>query len=321
LGQIVRAQHAPFLLSPSNDTGLELVAAVSPNSRLPDFAGRQYPSLAEMLAAEPEVSAVSIASPTMTHAALAREAITAGRHVLLEKPPTTTLSELRDLARLAEARRVVLCTSFHARHNASVDWAQALLADTPGGEPDHVSIEWREDFDRWHAGQTWPWREGGFGVFDPGVNALSILVHLLPGTEIRVLRALFELPAGSATPSRVEVRFGIGSGGTGDVVFEWRRSGEDVWDITLQRRRADDRSETLLLHNVRTLLHPAAGRDGAGPGRARRGVYWRLPRLRRSDRDRAVARELPRDGDYRSGDCDRRAAPLHGRVLNALGPA
>ncbi len=37
----------------------------------------------------------------------------------------------------------------------------------------------KEDVRRWHPGQDWIWEAGGFGVFDPGINALSILTEVL----------------------------------------------------------------------------------------------------------------------------------------------
>jgi predicted dehydrogenase len=46
-----------------------------------------------------EVDAVSICSPTVTHARLAREAIQAGKHVLVEKPMVTRLPDAEQLSR------------------------------------------------------------------------------------------------------------------------------------------------------------------------------------------------------------------------------
>jgi D-galactose 1-dehydrogenase len=43
-----------------------------------------------------------------------------------------------------------------------------------------VNVIWREDVRVWHPGQDWIWQPGGLGVFDPGINALSIITHILP---------------------------------------------------------------------------------------------------------------------------------------------
>jgi D-galactose 1-dehydrogenase len=41
-------------------------------------------------------------------------------------------------------------------------------------------ITWREDVRKWHPGQDWVFEPGGMGVFDPGINALSILTISCP---------------------------------------------------------------------------------------------------------------------------------------------
>jgi D-galactose 1-dehydrogenase len=41
-------------------------------------------------------------------------------------------------------------------------------------------VEWKEDVRQWHPGQQWIWQPGGLGVFDPGINALSIVTWMLP---------------------------------------------------------------------------------------------------------------------------------------------
>jgi predicted dehydrogenase len=77
-----------------------------------DFAAR-YPrarvtaDYAELLA-DPELDAVVIATPVPTHYALAKQALEAGKHVLVEKPPAMKGSEMSELVELAEARDRVL---------------------------------------------------------------------------------------------------------------------------------------------------------------------------------------------------------------------
>jgi len=47
---------------------------------------------------------------------------------------------------------------------------------------DRVTVAWCENVRQWHPGQDWLWRPGGFGVFDPGINALSIITVDPPRT-------------------------------------------------------------------------------------------------------------------------------------------
>ncbi len=67
---------------------------------------RALPSLREALSV-PGVDAVTIATPPRTHAELTLEAISAGRHVLCEKPFTATLDEARGVLAAAEAAGIV----------------------------------------------------------------------------------------------------------------------------------------------------------------------------------------------------------------------
>jgi len=75
--------------------------------------GSRYPqarwtdSFDEMLA-DPELDAVVIATPVPTHFSLARSALAAHKHVLVEKPPAMRGSEMDELCALAEERDLVL---------------------------------------------------------------------------------------------------------------------------------------------------------------------------------------------------------------------
>jgi predicted dehydrogenase len=73
----------------------------------------QYPSIEQRLSLEqalhdPEVNSVVLATPVNTHAALARRALEAGCHVLVEKPLTSSSIEARELVELAAERRLTL---------------------------------------------------------------------------------------------------------------------------------------------------------------------------------------------------------------------
>src|SRR5262245_12259788 len=68
-----------------------------------DAKTRVFPSVAALLA---EVDAVSIVTPTSTHAAVAAGAIAAGKHVFIEKPITKTEEEAASLIRAAAEKKV-----------------------------------------------------------------------------------------------------------------------------------------------------------------------------------------------------------------------
>jgi predicted dehydrogenase len=68
---------------------------------------RATASLDEVLA-DPNVTAVAVATPAATHLAVARQALAAGKHVLVEKPLAANLDDGRDLVELAERNGLVL---------------------------------------------------------------------------------------------------------------------------------------------------------------------------------------------------------------------
>ena len=115
---------------------------------------------------------MSLCTPPQARYDDARLALEAGRHVMLEKPPGATLSEVHDLIDLAARRDVTLFATWHSRHAAAV----AVTRDWLGGQGRSASLDiiWKEDVRHWHPGQDWIWQAGGLGVFDPGINALSV---------------------------------------------------------------------------------------------------------------------------------------------------
>lgn len=227
LGKIAIDQHVPSILA--NDD-FELAAIVSQRRatvhNLPSFRTQE-----ELYEAMPDVKLVSICTPPAGRFETTRTALLAGRDVLIEKPPAATLGEIAELAAIATAERRILFTTWHSRFNPAVEEARRLLA---GRRLQRLEVDWREDVRRWHPGQAWIWQPGGFGVFDPGINALSIVTEIMP-EPIFVIAAKLEVPANRQTPIGAEVIFG-----TADpipdcsltAIFDWRKEGEQSWTIS-----------------------------------------------------------------------------------------
>jgi len=78
--------------------------------------------------ADRRVTAVVIATPTSTHAALTRAALESGRHVLVEKPLTNEASSARALSELAARSGLVLVVGHVFVHNPAVQWVKERLA-------------------------------------------------------------------------------------------------------------------------------------------------------------------------------------------------
>ena len=97
----------------SSGEGVALAAAVEPDAARAEDARKQYNipvfgSVAELLAADLNLNAASVAVPTVHHHAVATELLAAGMDVLVEKPIAATLAEADDLiARSQAAGRIV----------------------------------------------------------------------------------------------------------------------------------------------------------------------------------------------------------------------
>ncbi|OLS33050.1 MAG: Inositol 2-dehydrogenase [Candidatus Heimdallarchaeota archaeon AB_125] len=92
-----------------------------------------YSSIEEMLKDE-EVHAITIASPTSTHAKIAKQAIENGKHVLIEKPMTSTVEEAEQIVDLEKSSNVVVSVGFIERFNPIVFRSKRLVERDELGE-------------------------------------------------------------------------------------------------------------------------------------------------------------------------------------------
>lgn len=225
IGKIARDQHVPAI---SANRAFELVAGVS---RQHELAGQpNFTTLRDMLLDVPAVDAVAICTPPQVRFDVACEALESGLHVLLEKPPGATLNEVEALHEAATLARVTLFASWHSRFAAGVEPARRLLARRTVRS---VRIEWREDVRVWHPGQKWIWRAGGLGVFDPGINALSIVTQILP-ERLRVTAATLSFPANCETPIAAEISLAGNRRATVSMSLDFLHPGPPVWDIHVE---------------------------------------------------------------------------------------
>jgi predicted dehydrogenase len=100
---------------------------------------RRYPGVPtssdfEALLGDPSVDAVAIATPPRTHFRLARQALEAGKHVLVEKPLATTVAEAEALVKLAERRGLVLMPGHTFLYSPPVNKVRDLISEDHLGE-------------------------------------------------------------------------------------------------------------------------------------------------------------------------------------------
>ncbi|MFB2551142.1 Gfo/Idh/MocA family protein [Ensifer soli] len=222
VGKIVRDQHLPAIAA---DPAYRLVAAASRNGTVEGIDN--YTSIEAMLSQKPEIEAVSLCMPPQYRYASAHAALSAGKHVFLEKPPGATLSEVAALETLAAEKGLSLFASWHSRYAPAVEAARDFLSRT---RLHSVRVVWKEDVRHWHPNQAWIWAAGGLGVFDPGINALSIVTHILP-EALFITEATLEFPENRDAPIAASMRFSSASNLDATAEFDWRQTGKQSWDI------------------------------------------------------------------------------------------
>jgi predicted dehydrogenase len=243
-GKIAEDQHVPSI------EGNERFELAATSSRSGQGVARTFKDWRALIREVDGLEAVAITTPPGPRYEIARECLLAGLHCLLEKPPTAGLAEIADLACLAEAQQRSLFTTWHAQQHATVDAAAKALA---GKRIASLEIHWHEDVHKWHPGQRWIWEPGGFGVFDPGINAFSIVTKVFPG-GLFVDSAELSFPTNAQTPIAANVVFRSPEGdGPLTASLDWRRTEGEEWTITIEttdgaRVRLEDGGSRLILN-------------------------------------------------------------------------
>lgn len=223
-GKIARDQHVPAILA-NNSFALAAVVSRHP---VPDVDVPVYTDHHQLLHHADQFDAVAICTPPGPRHAIARDCLDAGLCTLLEKPPAATLGEAEDLVRLATLSGSTLFATWHAQFNGAVVEAAAIIRREGLAA---MRIEWLEDVEKWHPGQDWIWRPGGFGVFDAGINALSIATCLAPDPlllESADLSYDDDRQAPAAARLRMHSR---NATGPIEALLDWRYKGPERWRI------------------------------------------------------------------------------------------
>jgi D-galactose 1-dehydrogenase len=229
-GKIAQDQHVPAI---AEADGLELVATVSRRGEGPPGIPTFF-TLDALAASNIGVDAVSLCTPPEGRSQMAITAASHGWDILLEKPPGTTAAEVLALVQHVHKSGRIVFTTWHSQYNAAVDAAAERLASQ-----DIVSmrIDWRENVHKWHPSQDWIWEAGGFGVFDPGINALSIATKIMQA-PLSVKQAKLTFEDNHQSPIAVDIDFGDHL----SAHFDWRETGQECWKISIETSK-----ETILL--------------------------------------------------------------------------
>ncbi|RSL15044.1 putative dehydrogenase [Edaphobacter aggregans] len=257
-----RVFHAPFV---SAVPGLKLEAIVQ---RRGDEAAKAYPATrllrsAEEAFADPAIQLIVVGTPNETHFDLAKRALLAGKHVVIDKPFAATSAEAKELGDLAAARNLVLAPFHNRRWDGDFLTVRKVIE---GGKLGRI-VTYESHFDRFRPlPREATWKESGN-------DANGLLMDLGPHLVDQAL-ALFGPPEGiTASVRRDRDQTDI----------------EDAFDITLHYPRllAHCRSTMLACDAApRFLLHGTRGsfkKYGLDPQEPALVAGARVPRMGEGD--------------------------------------
>ncbi|EZP30938.1 Gfo/Idh/MocA family protein [Pseudomonas sp. RIT288] len=224
-GKIAQDQHVPAIKA---DPGFRLVAVATQGK--PCAGVENFHSLSELLEHGPEVDAIAFCTPPQGRFALVQQALAAGKHVLVEKPPCATLGEALALVSQAQQQGVSALFAWHSRYAPGIEAARDWLASRT---LQSVQIDWKEDVRKWHPGQTWIWQPGGLGVFDPGINALSIVTYLLT-QPLFVKSAELRVPDNCQSPIAASIKMSDVHRLDVQAEFDFDHGHDELWSIEIR---------------------------------------------------------------------------------------
>lgn len=146
------------------------------------FSCRAYGTYEELLS-DGGIDAVSVCTPTGDHFANARQALLAGKHVLVEKPLCLTLPEADELIGLAAARGLTLGVISQTRFSDAAKTIRRLIDSGAAGKPVSAQLMMR-----FYRGQEYydsaAWRgtfagDGGGVIMNQGIHGIDLLCYLM----------------------------------------------------------------------------------------------------------------------------------------------
>ena len=164
----------------------------------------------EQLLLDPRIQAVAIATPPRTHHELARQALRAGKHVLVEKPLASSVDQADELIELAERQRLVLMPGHTFVYSPAVNKVRELIRSGEVGEVYFITSS------RMNLGLYQP--DGVISDLAP--HDLSILLYWLERPLARVSAAaqsIFQL----GVPETAFLTVSFAGGATANVQVSW----------------------------------------------------------------------------------------------------
>lgn len=141
-----------------------------------------YTDLDTMLA-DPEIHAVSITSYPARHVEQAIKAAKAGKHLILEKPLSLTLKDLRRLQKAVKQARVKTCVCFEVRFSGQFLTTKAVIDSGVLGKIHYGEVDYYHGIGPWYGQFRWNVKKsaGGSSLLSAGCHALDALLLCMGG--------------------------------------------------------------------------------------------------------------------------------------------
>ncbi|MBZ7358563.1 oxidoreductase [Klebsiella grimontii] len=194
-GYASKTFHAPLI---SGTPGMTLAAVSSSDEKkvLADWPVVQVVAAPQALFSDPNIDLVAIPTPNDTHFPLAKAALEAGKHVVVDKPFTVTLAQARELEAIAKSEGRLLSVFHNRRWDSDFLTVKSLINEGLLGEV----VYFESHFDRYRPQVRQRWREqGGPGSgiwYDLAPHLLDQVVNLF-GLPVSMQVDLAQLRPGS----------------------------------------------------------------------------------------------------------------------------
>lgn len=216
---------------------VEIVAAADPSGeRLEDLASRYGISRtyadAAALFDDAEVDAVYIAVPNAFHAEMARQALAANKHTILDKPFAMNITQAQSVAEAARATDRVFMVGMNQRFERTTQKMKKLVQSGALGDVYHAKAYWRRRSGIPRLGSWFTHREvsGGGALLDIGIHMLDAALYMMGNFR--------PVTVTGATYTRFGNR-GLGEGGWGASEREFEGFDVDDFATALIRLEGD----------------------------------------------------------------------------------
>ena len=235
-GKVAQDQHLKAIKLNSN---INLVAVLDKSKKkvkLPFFSSIKKLKNSNLL-----IDAVSICTPPKNKFKIALDAIDQGCNILLEKPPAISIAQCRKIITKSKIKKKSVFFAWHSKYAKKIPLAKKWLAQNKCSK---ISILWKENFSKWHCGQDWIYKKDGFGVFDAGINALSILTEFFE-SDFHPTDVIFFKPLHWSSPVAAKFILTNKAKIKVDAFFDWRvqKNVKDIREITF----LSEKNETMKL--------------------------------------------------------------------------